>query len=43
MTETDKVFREALRLVPPVPLIPRKALRDFQWQGYTIPAAHRWP
>jgi len=38
MTETDKVFREALRLVPPVPFIPRKALRDFQWQGYTIPA-----
>ncbi|MEM9578699.1 MAG: cytochrome P450 [Pseudomonadota bacterium] len=38
MTETDKVFREALRLVPPVPFIPRKALRDFEWQGYKIPA-----
>lgn len=38
MTETDKVFREALRLVPPVPFIPRKALREFNWQGYTIPA-----
>ncbi len=38
MTETDKVFREALRLVPPVPFIPRKALREFDWQGYKIPA-----
>lgn len=38
MTETDKVFREALRLVPPVPFIPRKALRDFHWQGFDIPA-----
>lgn len=38
MTETDKVFREALRLVPPVPFIPRKALRDFQWKGFDIPA-----
>jgi cytochrome P450 len=38
MTETDKVFREALRLVPPVPFIPRMALRDFEWQGFTIPA-----
>lgn len=38
MHETDKVFREALRLVPPVPFIPRKALRDFHWQGYDIPA-----
>ncbi|MEE4188564.1 MAG: cytochrome P450 [Roseobacter sp.] len=38
MTETDKVFREALRLVPPVPFIPRKALRDFHWKGYDIPA-----
>ena len=38
MTETDKVFREALRLVPPVPFIPRMALRDFRWQGFDIPA-----
>jgi cytochrome P450 len=38
MTETDKVFREALRLVPPVPFIPRKAKRDFEWEGYEIPA-----
>lgn len=38
MTETDKVFREALRLVPPVPFIPRKATQDFEWMGYDIPA-----
>ncbi|MEM1073039.1 MAG: cytochrome P450 [Pseudomonadota bacterium] len=38
MTETDKVFREALRLVPPVPFIPRMATKDFHWKGYDIPA-----
>ena len=38
MTETEKVFKEALRLVPPVPFIPRMATRDFEWEGYTIPA-----
>jgi cytochrome P450 len=38
MTETDKLFREALRLVPPVPFIPRMALKDFHWKGYDIPA-----
>ena len=35
---TDLVFKEALRLLPPVPLIPRRALRDFEWQGHIIPA-----
>ena len=38
MKETDKVFREALRLVPPVPFIPRMATRDFHWKGFDIPA-----
>lgn len=38
MSETDKVFREALRLVPPVPFIPRMATKDFHWHGYDIPA-----
>lgn len=38
MPETDKVFREALRLVPPVPFIPRMATRNFHWQGFDIPA-----
>jgi cytochrome P450 len=31
-------FKEALRMNPPVPSIPRKAIRDFQFGGYTIPA-----
>ncbi|WP_299970399.1 cytochrome P450 [uncultured Roseobacter sp.] len=38
MRQTNNVFREALRLVPPVPFIPRRATRDFDWQGYRIPA-----
>lgn len=38
MTETDKVFREALRLVPPVPFIPRMATKAFHWKGFDIPA-----
>lgn len=35
---TDYAFKEALRLMPPVPSIPRRALRDFEFGGYTIPA-----
>jgi cytochrome P450 len=31
-------FKEALRMNPPVPSIPRMALREFQFGGYTIPA-----
>lgn len=38
MEQTNLVFREALRLVPPVPFIPRRAIKDFEWNGYTIPA-----
>ncbi len=38
MSQTNNVFREALRLVPPVPFIPRQATRDFHWNGYNIPA-----
>ena len=34
---TDRVFREALRLRPPVPFIPRHALRPFEYAGRTIP------
>ncbi|SMX39190.1 cytochrome P450 [Maliponia aquimaris] len=40
MPLTDMVFKEALRLVPPVALIPRVALRDFDWKGVHIPAGH---
>ncbi|MFQ3594865.1 MAG: cytochrome P450 [Sphingomonadaceae bacterium] len=34
----EMAFKEALRLVPPVPMIPRRALRDFEFGGYRIPA-----
>lgn len=35
---TEWAFKEALRLVPPVPTFPRRALRDFEFGGYRIPA-----
>jgi cytochrome P450 len=35
---TDYAFKEALRMVPPVPSLPRRALRDFSFGGYDIPA-----
>ena len=34
----DMVFKEALRLNPPVPSLPRRALRVFSFGGYDIPA-----
>jgi cytochrome P450 len=35
---TEMAFKEALRLIPPVPSMPRRALRDFEFGGYRIPA-----
>lgn len=35
---TEMAFKESLRLIPPVPSIPRRALRDFEFGGYRIPA-----
>lgn len=35
---TDYAFKEALRLIPPVPSLPRRAVRDFDFGGYHIPA-----
>src|SRR3546814_7829094 len=35
---TEWAFKEALRMIPPVPVIPRRALRDFEFGGYRIPA-----
>lgn len=35
---TDMAFKEALRMVPPVPSMPRRALKDFEFGGYRIPA-----
>ncbi|WP_408588984.1 cytochrome P450 [Novosphingobium sp.] len=35
---TELAFKEALRIMPPVPSLPRRALRDFTFGGYRIPA-----
>ena len=35
---TEYAFKEALRLIAPVPAIPRRALRDFEYMGHRIPA-----
>ncbi len=33
----EMAFKEALRLVPPVPMIPRRAIQSFEFAGYRIP------
>jgi cytochrome P450 len=38
MPLTEMAFKEAMRLRPPVPSLPRRATRDFTFKGYTIPA-----
>lgn len=38
LTLTDYAFKEALRWMPPVPSLPRRALKDFEFGGYHIPA-----
>jgi cytochrome P450 len=35
---SEMAFKEAMRLKPPVPSIPRRAIRDFTFMGYDIPA-----
>ena len=35
---TEYAFKEALRMIPPVPSIPRRALRDFTFMGHHVPA-----
>lgn len=35
---TELVFKEALRLYPPVPSLPRRALAPFSFGGYDMPA-----
>jgi cytochrome P450 len=37
MPLTEMAFKEAMRLRPPVPSIPRRATRDFAFGGYAIP------
>ena len=38
MEQTELAFKEALRFMPPVPNMPRRALRDFTFGGFAIPA-----
>lgn len=38
LEETEWVFNEAMRLYAPVPYIPRRAVREFEWKGFRIPA-----
>jgi cytochrome P450 len=38
MELTDMAFKEALRFMPPLPSTPRRALREFRFGGYRIPA-----
>ena len=35
---TERVFKEALRLVPPVPFVPRRAMAAFAFKGVHVPA-----
>jgi cytochrome P450 len=35
---TEMAFKEALRHIPPVPSMPRRALKSFEYGGYEIPA-----
>jgi cytochrome P450 len=38
MPLSEMAFKEAMRMKPPVPSIPRRATRDFTFKGYAIPA-----
>lgn len=35
---SELAFKESLRMMPPVPSMPRRALREFEFGGYRIPA-----
>ena len=37
LTRTEWMLKEILRLYPPLPFIPRAAVRDFKVEGHTIP------
>ncbi len=37
MPLSEMAFKEAMRMKPPVPSIPRRATRDFNFGGYAIP------
>lgn len=38
LTLTEMAFKESLRLIPPVPSMPRRALKDFTFRNHFIPA-----
>lgn len=38
---TEMAFKESMRLIPPVPSIPRCAIRDTEFRGYKLPAGTR--
>src|SRR5882757_8623282 len=38
MPLSEMAFKEALRLKPPVPSMPRRAIRDFSFKGFAMPA-----
>jgi cytochrome P450 len=38
MPLSEMAFKEALRLKPPVPSMPRRAVRDFSFRGFDMPA-----
>jgi cytochrome P450 len=41
MPLTEMAFKEAMRMRPPVPSLPRRATRDFSFMGHAIPAGTR--
>ena len=38
MPLSEMAFKEAMRMKPPVPSIPRRATRDFSFKGFAVPA-----
>ena len=38
MPLSEMAFKEALRIKPPVPSMPRRAVRDFTFKGFALPA-----
>jgi cytochrome P450 len=38
MPLSEMAFKEALRVKPPVPSMPRRAVRDFTFKGFALPA-----
>ncbi len=38
LTVTEMAFKEAMRMTPPVPSMPRRAVREFEFKGFRIPA-----